>query len=75
MDKLCLVAAGRIQQVVVAALQILYDVGAKNKEGDDYSVLFYMNKKQDQKKTNIKYKFKIQLYLSSLIVKTFICQS
>ena len=55
-NKMLLVAAGRIQQVVVAALQILYDVGAKNKEGDDYSVIFYMNKKQQQ--TNIKISFK-----------------
>lgn len=53
-NKMHLVAAGRIQQVVVAALQILYDVGAKNKEGDDYSVLFYMKQQQ----TNIKISFK-----------------
>ena len=55
-----LIGAGRIQQVVVSALQILYDVGAKNKDGDDYSVLFYMNKKKKMTNVRISFKFNKQ---------------
>ena len=66
-NALHLVAAGRLQQVFVAALQILYDVGAKNKEGEDYSVLFYMNKKR--KETNIKISFKFNRQHINLSVR------
>ena len=43
-DSLMLVAAGRVQQVIVAALQILYDVGRRTKKGPDYAVNFQMKK-------------------------------
>ena len=54
LDFMTLVAAGRIQQVLVAGLQILYDVGRKNKEGKDFFVLYYAKKDT----TNIRINFK-----------------
>jgi hypothetical protein len=51
-----IVAVGRIQQVLVAALQILYDVGRKNKEGEDFFVLYHASSKE--KSTNIRVNFK-----------------
>jgi hypothetical protein len=51
-----IVAVGQIQQVLVAGLQILYDVRANERalEGEDYSVLYYC----EGGVTNIKVTFK-----------------
>ena len=54
-NQVLIVAAGRIQQVLVAALQILFDVGCNTTEGEDYSVLFYMNKKTTNIKVSLKF--------------------
>lgn len=56
LDMMTLVAAGRIQQVVVAGLQILYDVGRKSTEGEDFFVLYRSSVKK--KSTNIRIYFK-----------------
>jgi hypothetical protein len=55
LNMITLVAAGRIQEVLVAALQILYDVGRKSKEGQDFFVLYYSSIKD--KSTNIRINF------------------
>ena len=65
-DRMHFVAAGRVQQVVIAGLQILYDTGHKkkghqwNKDGDNYSVLYYSNKEHQITNIRIMFKFNDQ---------------
>ena len=65
-----IVACGRIQQVTVAALQILFDVGRKSKSGKDFSVDFHMNKAAKQTSITIFFKFNDQPIHILLSVRT-----
>lgn len=57
------VAAGRVQQVTIAGLQILYEIcknGPKNAKGKDYSVRYKSNKEKNISDIHIGFKFNQQ---------------
>ena len=54
------VAAGRVQQVTIAGLQILYEIGKKNAKGKDYSVRYHSNKEKNISDIHIGFKFNQQ---------------
>lgn len=59
-SSMMLVGAGYLQQVVVAGLQILYDVGPKSKSGEGFQVDFHMNQKARQTRVFIRFHFNKQ---------------
>ena len=54
LSPLAIVAVGRIQQVLVAGLQILFDVGPQSKSGSNFDVLYFA----EDNTTNIRIMFK-----------------
>ena len=57
-SRMLLTAVGKVEQAVLAGLQILYDIGPKSKSGDNgYRVQFNMNKKIRRTHVSIFYHF------------------
>ena len=62
-NAMLLVAAGRVQQVTIAGLQILYEIcknGPKNEKGNNYSVRYKSNKEKNISDIHIGFKFNQQ---------------